>query len=204
MNGDFMGWADDHLKAVAHRWRDKREKSSLSAAEFEDFTRKTMKENGWSESETNRIVRIVMRGQKKDAEAKNMIKQRQEVRVKRKVTNEPQVWNTKKQAESAKHNGEALGYEVELKKVTIKKKDKKPHKEKKPLRPDPFAHADDVYVTKNKIAVTTITKKSAKRGYTKTTQTKYYVQSAANLRKLKAARGGTVRVGRTGNKYRNI
>lgn len=75
--------------------------------------------------------------------------------------------------------------------------------EKKP-RPNPFADADDIYVTKNKIAVTKTKKTSAKRGYTKTTQTKYYAQNDSNLKQLKAAQGDTVREGRKGNNYKRI
>ncbi|MCM1296735.1 MAG: hypothetical protein NC311_14450 [Muribaculaceae bacterium] len=69
-------------------------------------------------------------------------------------------------------------------------------------RRNPFAHVDDVYLTKNKIAVTKTTNKKAKRGYTQVKKTKYYQQNAANLRKLKAAKGSTVRVGRKGNNYK--
>lgn len=71
-------------------------------------------------------------------------------------------------------------------------------------RPNPFAGADDIYVTKNKIAVTKTKKSSTKRGYTKTTQTKYYVQNDENVKLLKAAQGDTVREGRKGNNYRKI
>lgn len=71
-------------------------------------------------------------------------------------------------------------------------------------RPNPFAEADDIYTTKNKIAVTKTRKSTAKRGYTKTTQTKYYAQNDENLKLLKAAQGDTVRVGRKGNNYRKI
>lgn len=71
-------------------------------------------------------------------------------------------------------------------------------------RPNPFEGADDIYVTKNKIAVTKTKKSSAKRGYTKTTQTKYYAQNDSNLKQLKAVKGDTVRVGRKGNNYKRI
>lgn len=79
---------------------------------------------------------------------------------------------------------------------------KAPKQEKK-IRPNPFAGVDDVYLTKNKIAVTKIESRSEKRGHT-TTKTKYYAQNASNLKQLKAAQGDTVRVGRTGTKYRGI
>ncbi len=76
-------------------------------------------------------------------------------------------------------------------------------KAKTPNR-NPFSGASDIYLTPNKIAVTRTTTSSAKRGYIKTTRTKYYAQNSANLRKLKAAKGKTVRVGRTGNRYKDI
>ena len=74
----------------------------------------------------------------------------------------------------------------------------------KPIRKNPFSGATDIYLTKNKIAVTTTANKREKRSFKKTTQTKYYVQNADNFKKLKAASGGTVRVGRTGNNYKNL
>lgn len=74
----------------------------------------------------------------------------------------------------------------------------------KKVRPNPFAGADDIYLTKNKIAVTRTRKSSKKRGYVKTTQTKYYEQNAGNLKQLRAAQGDTVRIGRTGNKFGRI
>lgn len=74
----------------------------------------------------------------------------------------------------------------------------------KTARKNPFTGATDVYLTKNKIAVTTTANKREKRSFKKTTQTKYYVQNADNIKQLKAASGGTVRVGRTGNNYKNL
>ncbi len=72
------------------------------------------------------------------------------------------------------------------------------------IRPNPFAGAKDIYLTKNKIAVTTTTNTSAKRSYKTVTQTKYYEQNPSNMKLLKAAGGGTVRVGRTGNNYKQV
>ena len=77
-------------------------------------------------------------------------------------------------------------------------------KKDKPLRPNPFAGADDTYVTKNKIAVTKTKNSKAKRGFTKTTQTKYYEQNESNLKLLKAAQGDTVRVGRKGTGFKKL
>lgn len=77
-------------------------------------------------------------------------------------------------------------------------------KKNKTLTPNPFAGKKDVYLTPNKIAVTTTTSISGKRGHTKTTKTKYYQQNASNLRQLKKAQGDTVRVGRTGTNYKKI
>lgn len=56
-----MGYYDDHIIAVGKRWRQKRKESELSSAEFEAYTRKTMKEYGWNETEINRIVKIAMK-----------------------------------------------------------------------------------------------------------------------------------------------
>ena len=75
---------------------------------------------------------------------------------------------------------------------------------KKATRKNPFAGASDIYLTKNKLAVTTTANKREKRSSKKTTKTKYYVQNADNVKQLKAASGGTVRVGRTGNNYKNL
>lgn len=82
---------------------------------------------------------------------------------------------------------------------------------KKKLKPpttpatNPFAgKKKDIYLTPNKIAVTTTTSTAGKRGHTTTTKTKYYAQNASNLRKLKAAQGDIVRVDRTGTNYGKI
>ena len=77
-------------------------------------------------------------------------------------------------------------------------------KQNKPKRPNPFEGADDIYVTKNKIAVTKTKKSKAKRGYTKTTQTKYYEQNESNLKLLKKAHGDAVRKGRKGTQIKRI
>lgn len=71
-------------------------------------------------------------------------------------------------------------------------------------RPNPFVDADDIYVTKNKIAVTRTKNSKAVRGFTKTTQTKYYEQNDSNLKLLKKAHGDAVRVGRKGTQIKRI
>ncbi len=75
---------------------------------------------------------------------------------------------------------------------------------RKSIRPNPFVGANDIYVTKNKIVVTTVKKTPTKRSYTKTTKTKYYEQNKSNLKLLKAAKVKTVRVGRKSNNYRQV
>lgn len=70
--------------------------------------------------------------------------------------------------------------------------------------PNPFTIADDIYLTPNKIAVTKSTNRKTPRGFTKVTKTKYYAQNDSNIRKLKKAKGNTVRVGRTGTNYKGI
>ena len=77
-------------------------------------------------------------------------------------------------------------------------------KSEKTLRPNPFEGADDIYQTKNKIAVTKTKNKRTKRGFTKTTQTKYYAQNDSNLKLLKKAQGDAVRVGRKGTQIKRI
>ena len=77
-------------------------------------------------------------------------------------------------------------------------------KQGKPKRPNPFAGADDIYLTKSKIAVTKTKKSKAKRGYSKTTQTKYYEQNDSNLKLLKKAQGDAVRSGRKGTQIKKI
>ena len=81
---------------------------------------------------------------------------------------------------------------------------KKKKTEPKTPRPNPFAGADDIYLTPNKIAVTKSVNRKSARGFTKVTKTKYYVQNDSNLRKLRKAKGNTVRVGRTGTNYTEI
>lgn len=77
-------------------------------------------------------------------------------------------------------------------------------KSEKTLRPNPFEGADDIYTTKNKIAVTRTKNKRTKRGYTKTTQTKYYEQNDSNLKLLKKAQGDAVRSGRKGTQIKKL
>ena len=71
-------------------------------------------------------------------------------------------------------------------------------------RRNPFNGAKDLYLTKNKIAVTRTKNISAQRSHTTTEKTKYYEQNDSNIKLLKAATGGIVRVGRTGNNYKNL
>lgn len=85
-----------------------------------------------------------------------------------------------------------------------KEKEQMKAKKEKNTRPNPFKGADDIYITKSKIAVTTTKHTNTKRGHKTVTQTKYYEQNESNKRLLKTASGGTVRVGRTGNKYKNL
>lgn len=75
---------------------------------------------------------------------------------------------------------------------------------KKTPRPNPFHCADDIYLTKNKIAVTCLTSRRTERGYELTKKVKYYVRSPGNMKQLKALHGDIVRVGKNGNKYTRI
>lgn len=122
---------------------------------------------------------------------------------------DPVIYEDKAQAEKSKRNAELLGFEMTIKKTKTKKTKRmkktahSPTTSKK-LRPNPFAGADDVYVTKYKIAVTRTRNRRTKRGFSQTKQTKYYEQNSDNLKLLKAAKGNTVRVGRKGINYRTV
>ncbi len=58
-----MGWAEDHRNTVADRWGQKYRESGMNAADFSEYMKKTMLENGWSESDADimvaRAIRIV-------------------------------------------------------------------------------------------------------------------------------------------------
>ena len=86
----------------------------------------------------------------------------------------------------------------------MKRKTSPSTRKQKAPRPNPFAGADDIYITKNKIVVTNTKNTRTKRGFKQTTQTKYYEQNDSNTRLLKKANRNTVRVGRTGNVYRTV
>ena len=75
---------------------------------------------------------------------------------------------------------------------------------KKATRPNPFKGADDVYLTKNKIAVVRVESNRTERGYQTTKKVKYYAQNDGNLKQLKAAHGSKIAVGPSGNRYKNI
>lgn len=77
-------------------------------------------------------------------------------------------------------------------------------KKSKPIRPNPFKGADDIYLTKNKIAVVSVESTSTPRGHVMVKKTKYYAQNDGNLKQLKAAQGDTIQVGRKGNKFKRI
>lgn len=101
--------------------------------------------------------------------------------------------------ESWQEAAEALGIDKTQKTATRRTAPKQ-----KTPRPNPFAGADDIYVTKNKIVVTNKKNTRTKRGFKQITQTKYYEQNDSNTRLLKKAKRNTVRVGRTGNNYRTV
>ena len=75
---------------------------------------------------------------------------------------------------------------------------------KKEPAKNPFKGAKDVYLTKNKIAVTRIRNARTARGYEQVTKAKYYAKNSFNIKQLKATHGDVVRVGRTGNNYIKI
>lgn len=66
-----------------------------------------------------------------------------------------------------------------------------------------FNGADDIYLTKNKIAVTTV-KTERRNGVNETkVKTKYYTQNTQNMRELKK-QTNCVRVGRKGAIYKTL
>ena len=93
--------------------------------------------------------------------------------------------------------------ETSVEKARVKKQ-RAQEMAQKHIRPNPFEGADDIYTTKNKIAVTKTKNKRTKRGFTKTTQTKYYEQNDSNLKLLKKAQGDAVRSGRKGTQIKRI
>ncbi|MBO5328625.1 MAG: hypothetical protein J6B04_05590 [Clostridia bacterium] len=66
-----------------------------------------------------------------------------------------------------------------------------------------FNGADDIYLTKNKIAVTTV--KTERRNNVNETvvKTRYYNQNDENFRALKK-QGSAVRIGRKGTKFKTL
>ena len=73
----------------------------------------------------------------------------------------------------------------------------------KKVRPNPFSSAEDIYLTKNKIAVTTV-KEQRKNKVNKTiVKTKYYEQNDSNMRNLRKVKT-EVRRGRNGSKYEKL
>lgn len=92
----------------------------------------------------------------------------------------------------------------ERKEQKMKRKTSPSTQKQKAPRPNPFAGADDIYATKNKIAVTTTINRKTKRGFSKLTKTKYYEQNSTNARLLRKANRNTVRVGRTGTTFKQF
>ena len=75
---------------------------------------------------------------------------------------------------------------------------------KKEVRANPFKGATDVYLTKNKIAVTRDISKRKKRCNVKGTKTKYYTRNSSNMKLLKVACGSEIRRGRIGTNFESI
>jgi hypothetical protein len=73
----------------------------------------------------------------------------------------------------------------------------------KKRRINPFKNADDVYLTKNKIAVVKNKNTTTKRSHTHTETVKYYTRTDKNLAKLKQVTL-SVRVGRHGSEYEKL
>jgi hypothetical protein len=63
-----MSWHEDHINAVADRWRIMRLESTLSADEFEAYARKTLSGYGWSGKDLETLVRKIMKNKRMDEE----------------------------------------------------------------------------------------------------------------------------------------
>ncbi len=76
-------------------------------------------------------------------------------------------------------------------------------KRKRSVRPNPFEGAADIYLTKNKIAVTKVKEEKSNNVNKTTVTTKYYEQNDANKRSLRKVQS-EVRNGRNGSKYKKV
>ena len=74
---------------------------------------------------------------------------------------------------------------------------------KKKIRPNPFKGADDIYTTKNKIAVVTMKTERRDNVNVLTTKTKYYTKNSRNLAMLREV-DPRVRRGRNGTSYDRV
>lgn len=90
-------------------------------------------------------------------------------------------------------------------KSTQRTANNKKSKKSRALRPNPFSDASvqDIYLTKNKIAVTTVKVKRKNKINTKTEKTKYYELNDRNKRSLRKVRK-EVRRGRNGSKFETV
>ncbi|MDE6441903.1 MAG: hypothetical protein K2L12_04005 [Clostridia bacterium] len=75
-------------------------------------------------------------------------------------------------------------------------------KQKKQSR-NPFVGATDIYLTKNKIAVTTVKETKRNNVNVTTVKTKYYKRNDTNRRCLRMVQS-EVRCGRNGSKYEKV
>ena len=55
-----MGFYEDHLNAVSLRWAQKYRESGLSKDKFIESAKKTLLEYGWSDSEVDKMISIVI------------------------------------------------------------------------------------------------------------------------------------------------
>ena len=76
-------------------------------------------------------------------------------------------------------------------------------KRKRSVRPNPFEGAADIYLTKNKIAVTKVKEEKSNNVNKTTVKTKYYERNDANKRSLRKVQT-EVRRGRNGDRYEKI
>ena len=76
-------------------------------------------------------------------------------------------------------------------------------KRKRSVRPNPFEGAADIYLTKNKIAVTKVKEEKSNNVNKTTVKTKYYERNDANKRSLRKVQA-EVRRGRNDDRYEKI
>lgn len=61
MANSSTGWADEHRKNVADRWKKKFQQSGMTEKKFSEYMKKTMLEYGWSEADTDKMIKRALK-----------------------------------------------------------------------------------------------------------------------------------------------